>query len=69
MEKAHHDEADDVVWITVPLDPRTAARLQNVSDECFADRAQIAASILHDVLEDDEDHHGGPAGTTARTLN
>lgn len=69
MKNSRNDEVEDVVWVSVPLDRETAARLQNISDDCLFDPARVAASILHDVLEDDEDHHGGPVGTTARTLN
>ena len=48
------DEAPPVRWISIPLDAQTAARLANLSDECHADQVRVAASLLHDILEDDE---------------
>ena len=46
-----------VLWVRVPLDEETAARLQNLSDLCRADPVSVAASLLHDVLKDDEESH------------
>ncbi len=54
------DRKNDVVWISLPLDAETAARLQDLSDMCHADRVVVAASILHDVLKDDHEAHGAP---------
>lgn len=51
---------NDVVWISLPLDAETAARLQDLSDMCHADRVVVAASLLHDVLKDDCDAHADP---------
>lgn len=48
---------DGVIWITVPLDSRTAARLENLSDVCHAAPIDVAASLLHDILKDDEAAH------------
>ncbi|MHB8272011.1 hypothetical protein [Bradyrhizobium sp.] len=46
-----------VVWVRVPLDEETAARLRNLSDICHADPVSVAASLLHDILKDDADAH------------
>jgi hypothetical protein len=43
--------------ITLLLDAKTAARLIRLSDLCDDDLEVIAASILHDVMEDDEAAH------------
>lgn len=51
------DDPQDTVWISIPLDPRTAARLRNLSDVCHADPVSVATSLLHDVLADDEAAH------------
>ncbi len=47
-------DPQDTVWISIPLDSATAARLQNLSDACHAAPTNVAASLLHDVLKDDE---------------
>lgn len=52
-------EAKEIVWVQVPLDVETARRLRHVSDMCHADEKSVAASLLHDILKDDEDAHGG----------
>lgn len=49
------DDTQETVWISVPLDRKTAARLQNLSDVCHATPTNVAASLLHDVLADDEE--------------
>jgi predicted transcriptional regulator len=49
------DEAEEMTWISIPLDPQTAARLRNLSDACHAAPTNIAASLLHDILKDDEE--------------
>lgn len=52
------DRADDpVTWITIPLDRATADRLSSLSDVCHAEPTNVAASLLHDILKDDEDTH------------
>lgn len=47
----------DIVWVSVPLDAATAARLENLADICHAPKTAVAASLLHDVLADDEQAH------------
>lgn len=49
------EDQNPVVWISIPLDGETAARLQNLSDVCHAAPTNIAASLLHDILKDDEE--------------
>ena len=46
-----------VIWISIPLDGETAARLQSLSDVCHAAPTNVAASLLHDILKDDEETH------------
>jgi len=46
-----------VIWISIPLDGETAARLQSLSDVCHDAPTNVAASLLHDILKDDEDSH------------
>ena len=46
-----------VIWISIPLDGETAARLQNLSDVCHAAPTNVAASLLRDILADDADAH------------
>ena len=48
---------EDTVWIKIPLDGQTAARLRNLSDVCHAAVHAVAASLLHDVLADDEEYN------------
>ena len=47
-------EDQNTVWIRIPLDGETVRRLQNLSNECHADPTKVAASLLHDLLKDDE---------------
>lgn len=64
----HHDS--DVVWISVPLDAQTARRLANLSVACHSPAPAVAASLLHDVLKDDEDaHFPAPSAPGTMTLN
>jgi hypothetical protein len=64
------EDPQDTVWISIPLDPLTAARLRNLSDVCHADPIGVAASLLHDVLaEDDEAHSPSGAEAGAITIN
>lgn len=49
------EDQQPVVWISIPLDGETAARLQNLSDVCHAPPTNVAASLLHDILKDDEE--------------
>lgn len=48
-------DENEVIWISIPLDSETAARLMNLSDECHAEPVSVAASLLHDLLKDDEE--------------
>jgi hypothetical protein len=47
-------EERPTLWIKIPLDGETARRLLNLSDLCHAEAEKVAASLLHDILEDDE---------------
>ena len=49
------EDPKETVWISIPLDGVTAARLQNLSDVCHAAPINVAASLLHDILKDDEE--------------
>ena len=49
------DDHHDVVCIPIPLSQETVRRLQALSNICHADPVKIAASLLHDVLKDDEE--------------
>ena len=40
--------------ITIALDEETSRRLDLLSDDCHDRPESIAASLLHDVLKDDE---------------
>lgn len=63
---AHLDDDTDVVWMSIPLSGRTAERLRNLSNDCHAAPHKVAASLLHDVLADDEEAHHDqrvPVGT------
>lgn len=51
------EDQKPVVWISIPLDGETAARLQNLSDVCHAPPTNVAASLLHDILKEDEATH------------
>ena len=43
------------------LAAETAERLRHLSDICHADEKSVAASLLHDILKDDEEAHVSPA--------
>ena len=49
------NDTNDTIWISIPLDAATAARLQSLSDVCHAAPTNVAASLLHDILKDDEE--------------
>lgn len=52
-------ETDDtVVWFSIPLDGATIDRLMNLSNVCHAEPVKVAASLLHDILKDDEESNG-----------
>lgn len=48
-------EEQPTLWIKISLDGETARRLANLSNICHADPNKVAASLLHDVLADDEE--------------
>lgn len=63
---AQLDDETEVVWMTIPMSARTAERLLNLSNNCHAAPDRVAASLLHDVLADDEAAHHDqfvPVGT------
>ena len=66
--KAEEDDRG-VVFFRVPVDDATVARLMTVADEAHSDPATIIASILHDVLKDDEDAHMLTAPDRPGSLN
>jgi bacterioferritin (cytochrome b1) len=43
------------LWVS--LDEETARRLQSLADICHASEDSVAASLLHDILKEDEDSH------------
>lgn len=49
------EDDSSTIWIKVPVDGETARRLAALSDVCHADPIKVAASLLHDVLADDEE--------------
>jgi len=57
MQNDLDDDAPPIRWISIPLDAATAERLENLSDVCHNDPVRVAASLLHDVLADDEETH------------
>lgn len=42
------------VTLEIQIDEDTNLRLQNLSAFCRADKIALAASLLHDILRDDE---------------
>ncbi len=50
-------DENEVVWVQVPLDAATAERLHNLANMCHAAPTSVAASLLHDVLAEDDAHH------------
>lgn len=65
----HPKDHDGVIWITVPLDSRTAERLQHLSDVCHDAPTNVAASLLHDILKDDADAHRPPSAGGGSALH
>lgn len=51
------EEEGGYVFFRVPIDDATVVRLMTVADETHNDPATIIASIVRDVLKDDEDAH------------
>lgn len=48
---------EPVLWLPVPLSGETLRRLTKLADICHADPKAVAASLLNDILKDDEDAH------------
>jgi hypothetical protein len=48
-------DEDEVVMFSIPLNRATIERLMNLSAICHADPIKVAASLLHDVLKDDDE--------------
>jgi hypothetical protein len=57
MVQDHDDAGGDDLWLRVRLDPCTIARLHNLADLVRADPVAVAASLLHDILRDDDLAH------------
>jgi hypothetical protein len=49
-----NEDDEPVVWFSIPLSGATVERLMNLSNICHAEPTKIAASLLHDILADDE---------------
>ena len=60
-------DAKEIIWVSVPLDHETAERLRHLSDICHAPETTVAASLLRDILEDDESAHA--VGESVTYLN
>lgn len=54
---SNHIDDTEVELVTIALDAVTAARLRNLANMCHAAPTSVAASLLHDVLKDDDEHH------------
>lgn len=51
-------QADDTIgFISIPVDAETLRRLTSLADICHADPKAVAASLLYDILKDDEESH------------
>jgi hypothetical protein len=50
-------ENETIGYISIPVDAETFRRLTTIADMCHADPKTVAASLLHDVLADDEAAH------------
>lgn len=51
------DEDGPLTEFSVLLDDQTVARLMRLSEMCHTPPRVVLASIIHDVLKDDEDAH------------
>lgn len=60
---------DGSIVLHVPLDDETVARLMNVADMSHAAPEVVAASIIHDVLYDDEQAHASEPDSNVVSLN
>lgn len=69
--KTPDDSRDDETRFEIGLDHETVRRLMEVADLSHAEPRVILASIIHDVLHDDELAHGPlvPDSRHDRTLN
>ena len=56
MPQTGESEDEEVVYFR-PLRMETVARLMEVADISHADPVSVAASLLHDVLKEDEAAH------------
>ncbi len=63
------EDENGTVWLRVPLIGETRARLDGLARFTGDDPVAIAASLLHDVLEDDESAHVSPADVLTRRLH
>ena len=67
MQNDLDDDAAPIRWLSIPLDAKTAERLANLSDVCHNDPVRVAASLLRDILADDEAAHS-PGATAPGSL-
>jgi hypothetical protein len=51
------DDDEVQVIFDIPLDGATVERLMALSAVCRQDPKKVAASLLHDILKDDQDAH------------
>ena len=63
------DSEEEIVWFSIPLNGETIERLMMLSDICHADPVKVAASLLHDVLKDDEEANAEAASATNYPTN
>lgn len=61
---AHDDQDEDLVWFSIPLNGATVDRLMNLSNLCHAEPVRVAASLLHDILKEDDLVHDLEPGQT-----
>lgn len=54
---ASNDHQQETSYIRIPVSQETLERLMRLADMCHADPVAVAASMLHDVLKDDEEAH------------
>jgi hypothetical protein len=62
-------DEEETVWFSIPLSSATIDRLMALSDICHADPVKVAASLLHDVLKDDEEANAEAATATHHPQN
>jgi hypothetical protein len=62
MSRSNHD----TVWINVPLDAETHRMLARLADVCHSPSIEsVAASLLHDIIRDDQEAHGDASPASA----